>query len=172
MHSQRGVTLIELMVALAVLGVLVGLGVPSFANIVRANQIAAQSTSLMQALTLARSEAMKRGLRVSVCPIANNDASACTAEWNGGWMVFEDDFGNGGVRDPGDRTIQLWPAPSNGVTVSETAGSVVYMPSAAAAATRTFQITKEGCTSDQRRQIVVSPSGRVSLTRIACVDEP
>jgi type IV fimbrial biogenesis protein FimT len=161
----------ELMVALTVLGILVGIGVPSFANIMRNNQIAAQSSSFMQALTLARSEAMKRGLRVSICPIANNDSSECTADWNGGWMVFEDDLGTVGLRDAGDEPIQLWPAPSSGVTVSATETSVVYMPSAAVVAARTFLITKEGCNNDQRRQITIGASGRVNLSRISCVDE-
>src|SRR5688500_1556804 len=93
--EQRGVTMLELMISLSVLSILLAIGVPSYSNITRDNQIAAQSSTLFQTFTLARSESLKRGLRVSVCPIVNDDTSTCrtASDWANGWMLFEDDFG-------------------------------------------------------------------------------
>lgn len=170
----RGVTLLELIVAITVLAVLAGIGVPAFSNIMRSNEIAAGSNNLLSALILARSEAMKRGVRVSVCP-SNATANGCTEDWSNGLLVFSDDFGAPGVLEnpANDVPLQLFPAPANGVTVTSAATSVVFMPSAAtnSGATLTFSVTKTGCTGDQRRQISVTSAGRVSLTSASCVEE-
>ena len=168
-RTQRGVTLLELMVALSVLGVLLAVGVPAYTNITRENQIAAQSNNLLQSFTLARSEALKRGLRVSVCPIKNDDTSTCLAatDWATGWMVFEDDFGNAGVFDPGDRLLQIF-APAPGVVITTAAASVVYLPTAAAQAAASFDVSKSGCTGTQKRAVSVATTGRAGIQRKAC----
>jgi type IV fimbrial biogenesis protein FimT len=167
--AQRGVTLLELMVALSVLGVLLAVGVPAYTSIVRANQISAQSNNLLQSFTLARSEALKRGLRVSVCPIRNDDTSVCltASDWAGGWMVFEDDFGNPGTVEPGDRLLQVF-APAPGILITTTAPSVVYLPSAAVQSQASFDVSKSGCTGEQMRAVTVATTGRVSIQHRAC----
>lgn len=167
--TQRGVSLLELMVALSVLGVLLAIGVPSYTSITRDNQIAAQSSNLLQAITLARSEALKRGLRVSVCPIANDNTTTCLTanDWAGGWMIFEDDFGGAGAVDPGDRTLQLF-APAAGIQITATAAAVVFLPSAAVQGRVEFDVTKNGCTGTQKRNVSVETTGRTSATRKAC----
>jgi type IV fimbrial biogenesis protein FimT len=167
--AQRGVTLLELMVTLSVLGVLLAIGVPAYTNMTRANQISAQSNNLLQSFTLARSEALKRGLRVSVCPIKNDDTSACqtAADWASGWMVFEDDFGNAGALDVGDRPLQVFAA-APGITITTTSASVVYLASAAAQAQVSFDVSKAGCTGDQKRTVSVATTGRASIQRVNC----
>lgn len=167
--SQRGVTLIELMTALAVLGILLGIGVPAFTSIVRNGQIASESGNLVAALTLARSEALKRGVRVSVCAAtANLQSCAEDDDWSSGWIVFEDDFGTAGVLDVSDVLLQSWSAPANGIVVTTAAESVTFTRRARAEFAETFQISKSGCSGDQRRRIDVDISGRISLQRISC----
>ncbi len=166
---QHGVTLLELMIALSVLGILLAIGVPSYTSITRENQIASQSSNLLQTFTLARSEALKRGLRVSICPIANDDTSTCMAatDWAGGWMIFEDDFGGAGTLDPGDRTLRLF-APAPGITITATAAAVTYLSTASAQAGVTFNVSKNGCTGTQRRTVSVAATGRTSIARTTC----
>lgn len=166
---QRGVTLIELMTAAIVLAVLLGIGVPAFTNIIRANQIATQSNNLVAALTLARSEALKRGVRVSVCGAAAA-ANTCetTNNWSRGWILFEDDFGSAGVIDASDEILQVWPAPTNGVTFVPSAPAVTFARTGRAEFARSFTVTKTGCSGDQQRSISVDLSGRVGLTRTSC----
>ena len=50
---------------------------------------------------------LERGVRVSVCAAATNDACAATPAWDGGWIVFADDFCAAGVVDVNDRPIEL-----------------------------------------------------------------
>lgn len=168
-HRQRGVTLLELMVALSVLGILLAVGVPSFTSITRDNQIAAQSSALLQTFTLARSEALKRGLRVSVCPIANDNTTTCltATDWDKGWMVFEDDFGGAGTMDAGDRALQVF-APAPGITITTAATAVTYLSTAAVQNSATFAVSKSGCTGTQRRNVSVATTGRAGVVKAAC----
>lgn len=167
--SARGFTLLELMTAIAVMAVLLGIGVPAFTSIIRNSQIAAESSNLLSALTLARSEAMKRGVRVSVCAAtANLESCAGAADWSNGWIVFEDDFGTAGTVDASDVVLQSWGAPANGVALTTVATSVSFSRQARADFAETFLVSKPGCSGDQRRQIEIGVSGRVSLKRTTC----
>jgi type IV fimbrial biogenesis protein FimT len=169
LRSQQGVTLLELMISLSVLGILLAVGVPSYTSITRENLVAAQSSTLMQTFVLARSEALKRGLRVSVCPIANDDTTVCLManNWPTGWMVFEDDFGGAGTVDPGDRALQVF-TPAPGLTITTLNSAVVYLPTAAVQTAVSFDVSKTGCTGTQKRRIAVATTGRTSLAHVAC----
>jgi type IV fimbrial biogenesis protein FimT len=165
---SRGVTLLELMTAMAVLAILASLAIPSFASIVRNSQIAGQSANLVQALNLARSEALKRGVRVSVCAAATNDACAATPAWDGGWLVFADDFGAAGVVDVNDQPIQNWPARTSGVQITAAETAVSFTRMGRAEFPRTFSVSKVGCSENQKREIDVAISGRIGLKRVSC----
>lgn len=95
---QRGLTLIELMIGLAVLGVVLALAAPSFEQSINGNRLSSAAAEMVGALQLARSEAVRNNRRVVVC--RSDDGSACSttnASWNG-WIVFVD-TDRDGVRD-------------------------------------------------------------------------
>ena len=164
-----GFTLLELMTALAVLGILIGIGVPSFNRMVRNSQVAAESGNLVSAFNLARSEALKRGLRVSLCGAAPSmDACAEDGSWNGGWILFEDDFGDMGVLDESDVVLQTWGAPANGVTITTDTPSVSFTREARAEFAESFAVAKPGCSGTEQRQIDITISGRVGIKAAPC----
>ncbi|TNF61933.1 MAG: prepilin-type N-terminal cleavage/methylation domain-containing protein, partial [Burkholderiales bacterium] len=76
MRLQSGFTLIELMVTITVLAVLLGVGVPSFQATIQGNRITTAANDLVAALQYARSEAVRRGVNVTVC--SSNDQSTCS----------------------------------------------------------------------------------------------
>jgi type IV fimbrial biogenesis protein FimT len=58
---NTGFTLLELMITIAIAGILVGVAIPSFTSIITSNRLTAYANELVTALNLARNEAVKRG---------------------------------------------------------------------------------------------------------------
>ena len=100
---QSGFTLWELLITVAVMGIVLGLGVPNFLEFQRNNVMAANANELVTALYLARSEAVKRQAPVTLCASANPTAvnPVCGGAVNGGFIVFVDnnDTDGDGVPD-------------------------------------------------------------------------
>ena len=93
LNSQSGVTLLELVVAIAVLGVLLGIAVPGFNQLLLNNRQVSATNEFIAALQGARSTAVTRNSRVTVC--ASQDQASCSGgNWSAGWIVFSDDNGN------------------------------------------------------------------------------
>lgn len=72
----------ELMITIAIAGILVGIAIPSFTSIIASNRVTTITNELVTSLNLARSEAIKRGEQVVVRKLGAN--------WEGGWQVFVD----------------------------------------------------------------------------------
>lgn len=91
-----GFTLMEMMVVIAIIGIIAGIGIPSYNMFSKNSRLAGASEELLNSLSLAKSEAVKRGMRVTVCNTANPtaDTPTCTAagseDWRTGWIVFVD----------------------------------------------------------------------------------
>ena len=89
-QDARGLTLIELVVAIAVMGVLLGVGVPSFKNLQRRMRADTTFHVLTASLAFARTTAVKSHSYVSVCPSSDGHRCRNDAVWQDGWIVFSD----------------------------------------------------------------------------------
>ena len=121
--NGAGFTLLELMVTTLVVTVGAAVAIPSFINALKNNRLAAYTNELSAALTLARSEAVKRNLPVVVCRSANATASVptCTSGtgkggWEVGWLVFAD-VNKNGIYDSSDLLLHRRGALTGGLTV-------------------------------------------------------
>ena len=97
-HSL-GFTLIELMVAVSVLGVLLAIALPSFQPLIERWRVRQVGNALENSLYYARSEAMKRGGNITMEKLGNT-AGACqnantTQDWGCGWVICIDANNNG-----------------------------------------------------------------------------
>ena len=100
-----GFSLVELLVALAVAAILLGVAAPSFSQLTLDLRLSALHNALAGDLRLARLEAIKRGGAVTVC--ARGDATSCGTNWSAGWHVLaESGGGTLGVVDTGERLIR------------------------------------------------------------------
>ena len=110
--SSAGYTMTELVITMAIVAILAGIGIPSFKYVTTSNRIAAEINGLLGDLQFARSQAVKEGQSVTVCSSSNGTsctgAGAGTA-WQHGWIVFLDANGNKQV-DAGEQIIRIQPA--------------------------------------------------------------
>jgi type IV fimbrial biogenesis protein FimT len=88
MRNRRyGFTLLELLVALALTGILFAVGLPTWGTWMSEQALADRADALLHSLDHARSEALKRGMRVNVCPNASGACPGPAATWDSGWSV-------------------------------------------------------------------------------------
>jgi type IV fimbrial biogenesis protein FimT len=96
-YPHAGFSVIELMVAVAIVAVLAALAGPSFASLIDRWRVRDAVENLTATLYFARSEAIKRGGNVIIAK--NADSATCTTtqntQWSCGWQVFVDVNGNG-----------------------------------------------------------------------------
>ncbi len=162
--ANRGFNLLELMVGITVLGVLLGIGVPSFTQMIRNNRIASQANDVVSALNFARSEALKRSIPVSVCPASGN---ACAGtDWNTGILVFTDDQGSVGTPDGSDEILQRWSAYENNLVAS--GPTAVRFTRSGVDAAGTIDVYYSGCDGQNKRRISIMATGRIDLTKANC----
>ena len=77
-RHMAGMTLVELMVTVAILVVIAGIAIPSFAKMQRRGQLVASTNEMVAALQTARMEAVRRNARITVCPTTTGTACAGT----------------------------------------------------------------------------------------------
>ncbi len=166
--SERGLTLIELLVALAIVGVVVSSSLPQWGGFLAERGLRDRADALMQALLQARSEAIKRGTRVDVCPAAGDACVEAPAGWEGGWIVFADLDRNGG-RDASDAVIARERAAPPGVTIRGNRPVADYVSYTSLGQARridgalqmgSFTVCRPGLVG---RKVVLASSGRVRI---------
>lgn len=159
-NAQRGFTLIELMVAIAVLAIVATVAVPSFRELIENNRLATESNRLLSAMSYARSEAVRVGDDVSL--------RASAGGFDDGWCVHLgtacDDAGVNEILRQFD-AVQLDYTASATTLTFNARGEMTNDPA--------FQISiePENCETgevDKRRTITVSLAGRGSTEKVNC----
>ena len=184
-RNHLGFTLIELMVTLSVLAILLAIAIPNFQSFVLNSRLTATTNDLVSALAVARSEAVKRATRVTVCKSADSGAASPTcsagANWQDGWIVFVDSATAGTVDGTdSDNILRVFqPTVNNGMAIdggTNFANWLSYLPSGVSVgdgdlANGTFTVDFATCPSPattMARTIVLNATGRVITTRVDC----
>ena len=171
--KQRGVTLVELLTTLAVSSILLGIAVPGYGLLINSIRLSGLTNDLVSALNLARSEAIKRGVRVTLCKSANPMAAEPVCQtsgfWQDGWIAFVDRNAVG-KRDGDDRLLMVWQGSDHAsITASNFSTFVSYMPDGRSRgpshlATGSLNI----CLGGNRRRIILNSTGRIRLQKEFC----
>ena len=181
--KQKGLTLVELMITLAVAIILIAVGMPLFSGIAANNRAVSQANSFLTAFKLARSEAVKRAEPVSVCAVANPNAvpvnCGTNAQWGNGMLVFTDG-GTAGTVDGSDTRLKVFTITSAGATATTTGAFVRFgrqgdvMPGGVttngtcAGSGTCIQLGHADTTGTANRCLHVMQSGQVRLERAVC----
>ena len=105
-YKQQGFTLLELMIVVAMLGVVTAIGLPSFRAMMITSEVVDVTNDFTITLKRARSEAIKRGKDIRICSsIDGESCSGVAGNWNRGWLIYDDFNGDGLVDDTAGELI-------------------------------------------------------------------
>jgi type IV fimbrial biogenesis protein FimT len=116
-HACGGFTLIELITTLAVAAIMLTLAVPAFSTIIKNSRLTTQANDFLTTLTYARSEAITRGSRITVCKSSDSVTCITSGGWDQGWIAFTD-YNSDATVDPNDQVLRVHGALSSGTTLN------------------------------------------------------
>jgi type IV fimbrial biogenesis protein FimT len=160
--SFRGFTLLESMTALAIAGIVFAMAVPGLGAWFTEQTVQDRADALRNSLDLARSEAIRRGARVDVCPGALRCLGGAQP-WEGGWTIVPDDERGGGSAIARERDAGA------GITIRGNRPVADYVSYTSAGHARRFDGalqmgTFTVCRPGQRaRKVVLASSGRARI---------
>jgi type IV fimbrial biogenesis protein FimT len=166
--KSRGFTLQEIMVSLVVSGSLTGGGAGMWV-MVQESAMTAAANELLGHLALARSEAIKRQVRVTVCP--SKDGMTCSSpsagytSWQDGWLAYADSNGNGKPEPAEIVRVQSGVAGGLVIRTSSARNDLTYQPIGTSGGSNiTFAICGSR-DSASGRYVTVSNTGRARVAR-------
>jgi type IV fimbrial biogenesis protein FimT len=107
MRRTSGFTLFELLITLMLVTLISAMALPQLSGLIDRNRLTEVSNTLHQALRYARSEAVSRNGRITVCKSADGLACAESGGYEQGWVVFVD-VGVWGKLDSADTVLQVF----------------------------------------------------------------
>lgn len=149
-QKNNGFTLIEVMAAMAILGVVLAFALPSFQYTVKNNCLTTGTNTLVTSLQLARSEAAKRRQDVTV--------TAKAGGWGSGWTVTD---ASAATLPNGDVSLTC-----SDTTITESSGdtTLVYKSTGFIDSPATFSVCDDR-TAETGRQIIINLVGRPTTDR-------
>lgn len=163
MQINRGFTLIELMITIAVLAVVIAIAAPSFTSVIQSNRTTALHHEILGALQLARSEAVKRRTDVIVC--RSEDLADCDkgTDWTDGWLI----------REVGGDVVKVWD-PVAGMALTGPDDGLIFRSSGMASGVTEdeddpdFTTTTSSCTAGTKYTIKISVTGSATVKKPGC----
>jgi len=144
LKAENGFTIIELMVVIALIAIIAGFAVPQFGRVIENNRVISTTNSVVGLVNFARSEAIRRGVRVTVTSASNSVSATLTSD---GSLI---------------RRIE---EAAGSITV--TAGAITFRSNGMTTNAGDLQLDICSATGNGR-QITVSPGGRIDTTEINC----
>ena len=155
MNTNRGFSIPELMLVLAIAAVMAALAVPNFNSLLVNNRMTAEVNNMVGVLNVARSEAVRRGQPVEVCASTNQSTCNGGANWE-----------NGLIARAGGTVIRVVEEFPNNFTLrsAQFVNSVTFQPNAFTNQSGTFRFCDQRGQS-AARGILMTVTGRPQISR-------
>jgi len=165
MCRSLGFTILEMLVALAIVGVMTGFALPAFQHFVQQNRSAAALNQLTGAVQFARTAAITMRSTVALCPAEDGRACGPRDTWHTGAIVFIDRDRNG-RRENDEALLRVLPALAPGSRVywrSFRNRSYLSFTSTGLTAWQngSFRYCPPGNDPTLIREVIINPAGRL-----------
>ena len=166
-RMATGFTLIEMLVTISIMAILLTIAAPSFNTVIAGTRMSAEINDLQASLNFARSEAVKRGLKIDVCPPTTPNGTTCATtnplDWSSGWVVLVD----------GTTTqLRISPGVTHGDTLTSTSAAAFPYPEFTPAGytffTNTISLHDSNSTSGLYRCIVFNAGSWATQQGATC----
>lgn len=171
---QRGLSILEMLVTVAVLAGMLRLAVPALQDMVQSARLAAAADEILADLHLARMEAQKRNRRVALCKSADGRHCNAAGGWDQGWIVFHDE-NNNGLHDADEEIIAHHDALPGALRLVGNAPVARYISYSALGASRfvsggfqagTLTLCRRSEQPTPSRQIILNSVGRPRVRKL------
>lgn len=167
---QLGFSLLELMIVIAIVGVLASFALPAFDELIKNNCLTSKATDLVTSLHLARSEAIKRRVAVVVRARDSSVTPAPMNEWSDGWDIAVNATGGAIIRrfellSCTQTTMdEIINTPTD---VTDNDDAYIYYPTGFIDAPGTIDICDDR-TGETGRRVSINVTGRPNVARVTC----
>lgn len=162
-RRRQGYTLLELMVGLAIVATTLAWGVPSFGTLARDAARTREVNQFVQAVYVARSEAIKRNGVVSLCPSLNGASCSPSARWTTGWLIFVNlDRDSPAALDAGEPLLRVY-EPWDAGHISSNRSTLSFRPFGQMGVTATVTFCDDRG-SRAARAVIISQTGRPRIS--------
>lgn len=157
-QTEAGFTMIEAMIAIALMAVLLTIAVPSFNNAALGSQLRASANDLAAAAFMARSEAIKRNRVVTLCISADGATCSTSGGWEQGWAIV--------VAGTGTPLQQHKAAPAGLKIRAGAVTSLNFQPTGAGATSAVFTVCRATpSVGREERVVTIDATGRPWVKR-------
>ncbi|UJF25237.1 GspH/FimT family pseudopilin [Suttonella sp. R2A3] len=129
-HKHKGFTLVELMVTIAIVGILLALAAPNFSEMVARSKLKSALNEWQSSFYFAQAEAMRLKEKIHFCASSDGESCSNSGNYNQGWIVL---YQSGKP----DRVLRDVPPPDmsnniditfNGTTHTSTRAHIIFAP--------------------------------------------
>ena len=170
-RKQQGKTLPELLVSLSIVSTLTVGAVTHGNALIQQNRMTTEVNQFVTALQLARSEAVKHGRRVVLCPSRDTFNCGTSTDWPRGWILFASDDRE---HDPDEPLLRLGMPLAAGIDMQSgnRRKRIVYQPDGSSGGTNSSFTFCDRRRQARPRVICLSNTGRPRLAHTRCDGRP